>query len=63
VPLETVPEFWRRFAHIDPSAISYASTRPTTAERFVRLRQTIEEIEGKRKAGEEPMPELADQGK
>ena len=58
LPLETVPGFWRQFAQINPTAISYASTHPTTAERFVRLQQTIEEIERKRAGGEELMPEL-----
>lgn len=58
VPLETVPNLWRQFAQINPSAISYASTHPTTAERFVRLRQTIDEIRRKRAAGEELLPEM-----
>jgi len=62
VPLETVPNLWRQFAQINPSAISYASTHPTTAERFVRLRQTIEEIRAKRAAGEALLPEMKPTG-
>ena len=58
LPLDMVPGFWSQFAQINPTPISYASTHPTTAERFVRLQQTIEEIERKRAAGEELMPEL-----
>lgn len=58
VPLETGPNLWRHFAHINPRAISYASTHPTTAERFVRLRNTLREIEAKRREGRELMPEI-----
>jgi endonuclease YncB( thermonuclease family) len=54
--LESVPNFWRQFAQINPSAISYASTHPTTAERFVRLRMTAEEIARKRDAAEPLLP-------
>ena len=61
VPTETVPGFWREFAQINPSAISYAGTHPTTAERFVRLRQAIDEIEQKREGGEELMPEFREE--
>ncbi|HEY8508718.1 MAG TPA: M48 family metalloprotease [Steroidobacteraceae bacterium] len=58
VPLATGPNLWRQFAQISPSAIGYASTHPTTAERFVRLRSTIEEIERKRSRGVELLPEM-----
>lgn len=57
-PLETAPVFWRQFAQINPAAISYASTHPTTAERFVRLRNVMEEIEEKRRQGEDLLPEM-----
>lgn len=57
-PLEGVPDIWRKFASISPSAISYADTHPTTAERFVRLGRIIEEIEAKIRAGEELLPEF-----
>ena len=57
--LEGMPALWRKFASISPGAISYASTHPTTAERFVRLTETINEIEAKIRAGEELLPELA----
>jgi membrane-associated protease RseP (regulator of RpoE activity) len=58
VPLETGPNVWRHFAQINPQAISYASTHPTTAERFVRLRNTLQEIDRKRREGKELMPEM-----
>ena len=57
-PLEGVPGIWRKFASISPGAISYAGTHPTTAERFVRLGEIIEEIEAKIRAGEELLPEF-----
>ena len=57
VPLTNGPNLWRQFAQINPRAISYASTHPTTAERFVRLRAAIDEIERKRRQGEELLPE------
>jgi hypothetical protein len=56
--LETIPNFWRQFAQINPAAISYASTHPTTAERFVRLRAAAAEIERKRAEGVELLPEM-----
>jgi beta-barrel assembly-enhancing protease len=61
VPLEGGPNLWRQFAQINPAAIAYASTHPTTAERFVRLRAAIEEIEAKMIAGTELLPEMKGQ--
>ncbi len=58
LPLENMPALWRRFATIDPDAIAYASSHPTTAERFVLLEETAKEIEQKRAAGEALLPEL-----
>jgi len=46
-PIENAPNLWRYFAQIDPHAIAYASTHPTTAERFVLLEQTAKEIREK----------------
>lgn len=57
-PIESVPDFWRQFAQVNPSAISYASTHPTTAERFVRLRDVGEEIRRKQASGEALLPEM-----
>jgi beta-barrel assembly-enhancing protease len=58
VPLNAGPNLWRHFAQINPAAISYASTHPTTAERFVRLRLAVAEIEAKRADGRELLPEM-----
>ena len=58
VPLGGALDLWRQFAQINPSAIGYASTHPTTAERFVRLKAAIQEIDGKRVAGRDLMPDM-----
>jgi hypothetical protein len=60
IPLGDAPMLWRHFAQIDPTAIAFASTHPTTAERFVRLEATVAEIERKRAAGVALMPERKD---
>lgn len=56
-PLEYAPNLWRYFAQIDPSAIAYASTHPTTAERFVLLEQTAKEIREKESRAAPIFPE------
>ncbi len=56
--LERAPDVWRQMGQISPSAIAYASSHPSNAERFVRLTQTIEEIERKRSMGLELLPEM-----
>jgi beta-barrel assembly-enhancing protease len=54
---------WRHIATESPGSIKFASTHPTTAERFVSLRQTTEEIDTK-VANREPLfPELKDKKK
>jgi membrane-associated protease RseP (regulator of RpoE activity) len=50
-PLEVAPEMWRRIAVEDPTSIKMSTTHPTTADRFVRLDATIQEIRGKQAAG------------
>jgi membrane-associated protease RseP (regulator of RpoE activity) len=50
-PLEVAPQMWRRVAVADPKSIKMSKTHPTTADRFVRLDATIEEIRGKQAAG------------
>lgn len=56
-PLENAPNLWRYFAQIDPSAIAYALTHPTTAERFVLLEQTAKEIREKQSKAVSILPE------
>ncbi|HEX6106864.1 MAG TPA: M48 family metallopeptidase [Gemmatimonadales bacterium] len=63
VALDPAPRFWRHVAQADPEGIGIAATHPTPAERFVRMEQTIAEIERKRAAGlpltPEPLPVAA----
>lgn len=49
---------WRRMATESPGSIKFATTHPTTAERYVRLERTIQEIEAKRASGAPLLPEL-----
>ena len=58
--LENSPDVWRQMGQISPSAIAYASSHPSNAERFVRLSQTIEEIKEKRSMGLELLPDMKD---
>jgi membrane-associated protease RseP (regulator of RpoE activity) len=58
VPLNGGLNLWRQFAQINPSAIGYASTHPTTAERFVRLKTAMQEIDAKRVAGKDLLPDM-----
>ena len=50
--LDASANFWRRMAQEHPSSIGYATTHPTTAERFVRLDQAQREIASKLATGE-----------
>lgn len=47
LPISSAPRFWRRMAVANPEAIAFAHSHPTTAERFVRLEQTIHEVDKK----------------
>jgi beta-barrel assembly-enhancing protease len=58
LPLSTAPAFWRRMAQESPGSIRFASTHPTTAERFVRLEQATAEIAQKRAAGQALTPTM-----
>lgn len=62
-PLDVAPNFWRRMAQESPGSIKFASTHPTTAERFIRLEQAMAEIEQKRAAGAELSPTLKSDAK
>jgi hypothetical protein len=57
-PTAKVANFWRRMAQEDPKSIKYASTHPTTAERFVRLGQAAGEIQQKIAMGGDLRPEM-----
>jgi predicted Zn-dependent protease len=51
-PIGSAANLWRRLAQESPGSIKFASTHPTTAERFVRLSQWQGEIEHKISAGQ-----------
>ena len=57
-PIAKAPDFWRRMAQESPGSIKFATSHPTTAERFVRLESALAEIEQKRATGEPLMPEM-----
>jgi len=47
---------WRRIAKLDPRSITYAGTHPTTAERFVQMQITHDEIAAKKAANAPLVP-------
>lgn len=59
-PIGNAASFWRRMAVEHPSGIVFASTHPTTAERYVRLEQWNREIAGKLASGDAFGPEVKD---
>lgn len=52
---------WRRMGMMDPKAIVFARTHPTTAERAVSMRQTATEINDKRALGLPLIPAFKEQ--
>jgi predicted Zn-dependent protease len=57
-PIANAPNLWRRIAQESPSEIKFASSHPTTAERFVRLDQWRAEIQSKVALGAPLRPEM-----
>jgi len=53
------PEFWRRMAAANPQTIALATTHPTSAERFIRLEYTAQELDAKEAGGLALRPDLA----
>lgn len=58
LPLESAPLLWRHMAMANPESIALAHSHPTSAERFVRMEQTIEEIKRKIQEGKELFPNM-----
>jgi len=56
--VDGVEAFWRRMAAEHPQGIRLAYTHPTTAERFLRLESTGQEIATKRAGGEDLRPNM-----
>jgi hypothetical protein len=57
-PLNEAPNLWRRMAAADRGSIKFATSHPTSAERFVRLDTWRGEIERKLAMGEPLRPEM-----
>jgi peptidase M48-like protein len=57
-PIKNAPNLWRRMATESPGSIKFASSHPTTAERYVRLEHGIQEIEKKQADGMALLPEM-----
>jgi hypothetical protein len=57
-PLDGTSNLWRRMAAAHPGSIKFATSHPTTAERFVRLNTWRGEIERKVAMGEPLKPEM-----
>lgn len=49
---------WRRMAIENPEGVSHASTHPTTASRYLAIEAAREEINAKRAAGQELVPNM-----
>jgi membrane-associated protease RseP (regulator of RpoE activity) len=56
--LAQAPNLWRRMAQESPGSIKFATSHPTSPERFVRLQQAAQEIAQKEAAGAPLVPEL-----
>jgi Zn-dependent protease with chaperone function len=59
-PVENAAGFWRRMAVEHPTGIVFATTHPTTAERFVRLEEWAREVNRKLASGDAFGPETKD---
>ena len=58
VEIDQAPDFWRHMAIANPGSIGLATSHPTSAERFVRIEQAVNEIEEKIQDGRPLLPEM-----
>ena len=60
VSTENAAMFWRRMAVEHPASInsSHTSTHPATAERFIAIEKTLQQIEEKKQDGTALMPDM-----
>lgn len=56
-PVSEAKKLWRRMATVNPQGIYNSSTHPTTAERYLLLDKTAQEIRAKQEAGLPLLPE------
>lgn len=61
-PLNDAPNIWRRLGTAHPGSIKFATSHPTTAERFVRLDKWRDEIDRKVAMGLPLRPEMKNGG-
>ena len=54
--LSTVEDVWRRLAITNPKSVARARTHPTTADRYLRIAATRDEIKVKQAAGQPLLP-------
>jgi Zn-dependent protease with chaperone function len=52
-----IPAYWRYLGSVDQKQLEYNLTHPTSVERSVNMRKTVEEIEHKRRAGHPLRPD------
>lgn len=57
VDTAVVANFWRRFAAESPSSIAFATSHPTSAERFVNLNAAHDEVTAKRLHNQPLLPD------
>lgn len=53
-----IPTFWRYLGSVDQKLLEYNFTHPTSVERSVNMRKTVDEIERKQRAGLSLQPDL-----
>jgi Zn-dependent protease with chaperone function len=53
-----LPAFWRYLGSIDQAQMEYSVTHPTSVERSINMRKTVEEIRRKKSSGELVLPEI-----
>lgn len=56
--MNAAPLLWRQMAAENPGSIKFASSHPTTAERFVRLEEWHREFDAKKATGEPLLPNM-----
>lgn len=53
-----IPTYWRYLGSVDQEQLQYSLTHPTSVERSINMRKTVDEIERKRSAGHPLQPNI-----
>lgn len=56
--IDKAPDVWRMMSAVNPDAIYTGTTHPTSPERFVMMKKSIQEIKEKSRAGKALLPEM-----